>query len=91
MKDAPNTSARLFAHAKTDDFFQKLSYKQTKGLNFPPEKYLFLAPTLDAMTHEQVVQAVRLGKLTVQDGLVEELHGVAVGGGCRAVGRRTVD
>jgi len=41
---------------------------KARGLNFPPEKYLHVAPTLDAMSHEQVVQAVRLGKLTVTEG-----------------------
>jgi len=46
----------------------KIKGFKARGLNFPPEKYLHVAPTLDAMSHEQVVQAVRLGKLTVTEG-----------------------
>ena len=42
--------------------------RAARGLNFPLETYARAAPALDAMSHEQVVAAVRAGRLTARGG-----------------------
>ena len=46
----------------------KLRGRAARGLNFPLETYARAAPALDAMSHEQVVAAVRAGRLTARGG-----------------------
>ena len=46
----------------------KLRGRSARGLNFPLERYAAAAPALDAASHEQVVAAVRAGRLTARGG-----------------------
>ena len=50
----------------------KLRGRAARGLNFPLERYARAAPALDAMSHEQVVAAVRAGRLTARGGFAAQ-------------------
>lgn len=50
----------------------KLRGRAARGLNFPLERYARAASALDAMSHEQVVAAVRAGRLTARGGFAAQ-------------------
>ena len=50
----------------------KLRGRNARGLNFPLERYARAASALDAMSHEQVVAAVRAGRLTARGGFAAQ-------------------